>query len=298
MRSAPFRSSAPGLDPNPTHMTKRAVVVAVTSDQHANSTLGLCPTEGVQLDDGGFYHPSKAQRWTWRCWLDFWKRVAAVRKEQDADLVCVFNGDAVDGPDHHGTSQVISRNVEVQSYVAGRVFSIPQGLKPERMYMVRGTEVHVGQSASSEEALAKSLQCERAATRTWSHWHLILLVHGRLFDFQHHASVGGLPWTRPGGVARLAFRHWVERTQRNLRPADVMFRSHLHVHGDSFGHHKTRAIITPAWQLKTSHAHKIAPESIADIGGIIATIHPDRRRRIEVEPVLYEPRLPTPQKVT
>lgn len=273
----------------------KPVLLAVTSDQHANSTLGLCPDEGVQLDDGGFYHPSKAQRWTWDCWNDYWKKVAARRKALKAELVCVFNGDAVDG-DHHQTSQIISRNMEVQGYVASRVFSVPKALAPDRLYMVRGTEVHVGPSGSSEEALAKSIGCVRdPETQNWSHWHLMLEVYGRLFDFQHHASAGGLPWTRPGNIARLAFRHWVERTQRGLRPADILFRSHLHLTADSHGAHLSRAIVTPAWQLKTSHAHKVVPESIADIGGYLVTVWPDNR--MEVEPVLYEPTLPTPQRV-
>lgn len=276
-------------------MAGKPVLLAVTSDQHANSTLGLCPEEGVQLDDGGFYHPSKAQRWTWECWLDFWLKVKARRKALKAGLVCVFNGDAVDG-DHHQTSQIISRNMEVQGYVASRVFSIPQALTPDRMYMVRGTEVHVGPSGSSEEALAKAIGCQRdPETQNWSHWHLMLEAYERLFDFQHHASVGGLPWTRAGAVARLAFRHWVERTQRGLRPADILFRSHLHLTDDSYGAHKSRAIITPAWQLKTSHAHKIVPESIADIGGHLVTVWPDGR--LDVEPILYEPALPVPQRI-
>lgn len=273
----------------------RPILFAITSDQHANSTLGLCPEEGVQLDDGGFYHPSKAQRWTWECWLDFWKQAQARRKALKAELVCVFNGDMVDG-DHHQTSQIISRNMEVQGYIASRVFSIPMGLSPQRAYAIRGTEVHVGPSGSSEEALAKHLGCERdEESQNWSHWHLRLEAHGRLLDFQHHASLGGLPWTRPGAIARLAYRHWAEHLEKGERPGDLIFRSHLHVTADSYGMHKTRAIITPAWQLKTSHAHKVAPESIADIGGILCTVWPDGR--YEIEPILYRPALPSPKVI-
>jgi len=40
------------------------VIVAVVADTHPNSTVGLCPPE-VELDDGGTYHASKAQRWLW-----------------------------------------------------------------------------------------------------------------------------------------------------------------------------------------------------------------------------------------
>ena len=38
---------------------------AVVSDLHCGSTLGLCPPEGVQLDDGGQYLPSAAQKALW-----------------------------------------------------------------------------------------------------------------------------------------------------------------------------------------------------------------------------------------
>jgi hypothetical protein len=48
--------------------------------------------------------------------------------------------------------------------------------------------------------------------------------------------------------------------------------------------------------LKTAHAHKVAPESIADIGGLIVTITPDGR--YDVEAKLYCPELPSTWKAT
>lgn len=270
----------------------RPVVVAVTSDQHTNSQLGLCPVEGVTLDEGGEYHPSIAQRWLWDNWLDYHAKIAELRRELKAKLIYVSNGDAFDG-DHHGTSQIISRNVESQAYIAHQVFAVPKALKADRYYVVRGTTVHVGEGGASEEALAKHLGCARDPVRNMrSQWHLRLQIHGVELDFQHHCSVGGLPWTRAAALARLAFRHWVERTKRNLKPASLLVRSHVHLHGDSYGAHKTRAIVTPAWQLKTSHAHKVAPDSIADVGGIAIVIWPDGR--YEVRDYLYEPSLPEP----
>jgi hypothetical protein len=272
------------------------VVVAVTADQHTGSQLGLCPSEGVRLDEGGEYRPTKAQLWTWEKWLEYHAAIAQLRKSLKAKLIYVSNGDAVDG-DHHGTSQIITRNVESQAYIAHRVFSVPKDLKADEYHVVRGTTIHVGEGGASEEALAKHLKAQRdPVSESWSVWHLRLHIYGRELDFQHHCSVGGLPWTVAGGVARLAFRHRVERIEAGLRPADLIIRSHKHTHLDSYDAHKTRAIVTPAWQLKTSHAHKVAPESIADIGGIAVVVEPDGQ--YAVQKWLYQPTLPQPRQVT
>ena len=112
---------------------RRPTVLAVTSDHHANSTVSMCPPEGVRLPDGGEYHPSKANRWLWQCWEDYWREVGALVKAHGADLVCVFNGDAVEG-EHHRNTQVISHNPETQAYVSDRIFGVPLALKPSRTH--------------------------------------------------------------------------------------------------------------------------------------------------------------------
>ena len=266
-------------------------LVAVTSDHHTNSSIGLCPPEGVMLDEGGRYIPSKAQLWLSEKWTEFHGEVAKLRQSLKANLCYVLNGDAFDG-DHHGTSQIITRNEESQAYIAHGVFGVVRDLKPDLTLVTRGTTAHVGEGAASEEALAKFLKAERdPESRAWSSWHHRLSLHGLHLDFQHHTSIGGLPWTVPGGVARLAFRIRWEHLDRGLTPPDLAIRSHKHLHADSYDAHKTRAIVTPAWQLKTAFAHKVAPESIADIGGIVVVIQPNGT--YEVKKYLYLPSLPT-----
>lgn len=273
----------------------RPVLVAISSDQHTGSYLGLCPSEGVRLDEGGYYHPSKAQRWLWECWEDAHQKIGALRKREKAKLIYVSNGDAVDG-DHHGTSQIITRNVESQAYIRDRVFSVIEALKPDEAHIVRGTTTHVGEGAAAEEALGRRLEAEKDPdTDAWSSWHVRLKVHGRSLDFQHHCSLGGLPWTRPGGVTRLAFRHWCERELAGFAPADIIVRSHVHVDYDSYDIFPTRALVTPAWQLKTSHAHKVATESIAKVGMYAILIQPDGE--YDVKKYRYTPALPTERVV-
>lgn len=269
----------------------RPIVLAVNSDIHCGSTLGVCPPEGVRLDDGATYHPSGPQRWLWECWTIYWDRVRRHVEELKADLWCVYNGDLFEG-DHHHTSQIISRNPEPQSYVSDRVFGVPSSLKPAHTFIVRGTEAHVGPSAATEEAFARSIKAVGdPETKKWSWWHLRMAPHGVLVDFQHHPSTkGSLPWTRPQAAQRLAFRIWSEHRLRELDAPRIVFRSHLHQFADSGDAYPVRAIVTPAWQLKTAHAHKVAADSIADVGGCVVTIEPNQHYTIETW--RFEPDLP------
>jgi hypothetical protein len=265
------------------------VVIAITSDHHIGSTLGLCPPEGVRLDDDGTYHPSKAQQWSWECWEDFWRIVGEIRQRAKAQLWCVYNGDLAEG-DHHGTSQIISRNPEPAAYLSERVFSVPLALKPNRTFVVRGTEAHVGPSGATEEAWARRMNAEREPlTRTWSWWRLRFTVHGTRFDFQHHGRTGTRPWTKASVVGALAAEIFYEHSAAGIPHPHLAIRSHRHQYADSHDAHPTRVIQTPAWQLKTAHAHKVVPESLADLGGLIVTVAPDG---YEVARHLYKPALP------
>jgi hypothetical protein len=82
----------------------------------------------------------------------------------------------------------------------------------------------------------------------------------------------------------------MEHALRGQRHPDVAVRSHRHVYGDSFDAYPTRVVQTPAFQLKTAFGHKVAANSIADIGGVIFVVAPDGR--YEVKPQLFTPTLP------
>lgn len=271
----------------------RPILVAVTNDHHCGSTLGLCPPEGVRLDDGGNrYLPGLAQKWSWDCWTNFWQRAYERKRAEHADAWLVYNGDLFEG-DHHHTSQIISRNPEPQKYIAKRVFGVPYELmRPRHTFIVRGTEAHVGPSGASEEAFAASIHAEQdPATGVWSHWHLRLEPNGVRLDFQHHGRAGARPWTEASNVSLLAANIFYEHARRGIPHPHVAFRAHVHRHSDSYGQHPTRAVVSPAWQLKTAHAHKVVPESIADVGGCLCVCYPDGT--FDVETILYPVELPS-----
>ncbi|HEX6940223.1 MAG TPA: hypothetical protein VF158_12485 [Longimicrobiales bacterium] len=266
------------------------VVLAVVSDLHAGSTVGLCPDGGIDLDDGGRYEPSTAQRWLWQCWREYWDAVARAREDAKGLLYVVLNGDLVDGA-HHGTTQIVSGNMDVQGAVARACLEVPRALEPDRWFVVRGTEAHVGPSAQSEEGLARHLGAEPDAntgTRSW--WHLRMDVLGHRLDFAHHGRTGYRSWTRWNATQLLAADIALTHLQDGERPPDLAVRSHFHRYADSYDAQPVRVIQTPAFQLATAYVHRRAPESLADIGGIIVTL---RTGHMDVRPVLYKPRRST-----
>ena len=266
-------------------------IVAITSDQHANSTIALCPPE-IRLDDGGFYRASKAQAWIWSGYEKFWQRAEELRKQYKAKLIAEWNRDLTEG-DHHKTTQILSGNPVAQSKVVDAIMSIPLRLKVDHYLFIRGTPAHVGNDAAcSEESAARGLKKDGwpvlldEETGNASHWHYRMELEGVRLDFAHHGRVGTRPWTKPNVVANLAAEIFYDHCKSGVPYPHVAVRSHLHQYVDTHDQHPVRVIQTPAWQLATSFIHRIAPGKLADIGGVFLII---QKGTVMVEPMILHP---------
>jgi hypothetical protein len=240
------------------------LTIAVVSDLHINSTLGLCP-EKILLDDGGYYLPSAFQEKLWKCWEDFWDQVG--KERLGGELIVIVNGDAVDG-DHHNTPQIVSRNLETQRQAGISVLSRPARMA-SALYIVRGTEVHVGKSAQAEEALAYDLNAVKTPEGRNSWWRLPISFSGVRFDFAHHGNMGRLPWTTNNMINRLAVEIELEYRRMELEPPNFAIRSHNHRWGDSSIFNPVKVISLAGWQGPTAHVHRIAPGALPQVGGLI-----------------------------
>jgi hypothetical protein len=251
--------------------SNRPILVACVSDVHAGGTTALCPDK-ITLDDGGEYHASKSQRWLMQCWKEYWARVDDMRTSLKAELYAVFNGDAVEG-DHHKTTQIMSANPNAQAAAWNAAVSIPLSLKPDRIVIVRGTEAHVGQSASSEERIADGLRRDKrpiisdpeTGAASWWHWRPEL--NGVRMSVTHHGKLGQIPRTRGSGIVLYAWNILDEHATDGDPYPHLCLRGHNHKKGDSGGACPVRVVATGAWQLGTSHVHKVQADSLADIHG-------------------------------
>lgn len=272
--------------------TRRPIVLAVVSDIHAGSTVALCPEE-IPLDDGGAYKGSKAQRWLFGRWEEYWlAKVAAVRRKYEAQLYALFNGDMVDGA-HHKTTQIVSENPNPQAAIVNAAMEIPRSLQPDRMFIVRGTEAHVGQSASAEERIADGLRRNGdpivgdPETGTASWWHLRMELQGVRVDVAHHGRTGQREHTRASAAVLHAHDIFLSHAKAGDPHPHLALRGHYHRFNDSHDACPTRVITTGAWQLKTGFVHRVAADSLADIGGLIAVIKDGQL--VEVEKVHFKP---------
>jgi len=254
----------------------RATVLAITSDQHAGGTTALCPPK-ISMDDGGEYVASKAQRWLWECWGKFWRVVDDVRRQENAHLYEVFNGDLIEGS-HHGTTQILSGNPNAQAAVLTAAMAVPLALKPDKMFFVRGTPAHAGQSASAEERIADGLRRDKRPvvgnpeTGTASWWHLRMEVGGVLLDIAHHGRTGQREHTRGGAAVLHAHDILLSHVKSDDPVPALCLRAHYHRFNDSYDAAPVRVVTSGAWQLKTEYVHKVAADSLADIGGLIVVI--------------------------
>lgn len=269
---------------------QRPVLMAVLNDVHAGGTTALCP-DVVRFDDGGEYHASKAQRWLYACYRDYWRQIAAKRDALDAELYVVVNGDLVDG-DHHNTSQIISRNPNSQALVWTECASVFLALKPDRIAIIRGTGAHAGNSACSEERIADGLRRDKRPivsdpdTGTASWWHWRPEIQGVRLDFTHHGKMGRLPRTRGSSLVLYAWDIADEHLSSGDPLPHLAFRAHNHKRGDSGDACPVRVVATGAWQLGTEYVKKVAADSLADIGGAYVVID---RGEYEVKQVTFKP---------
>lgn len=262
----------PELPPPPA--PERAIVASV-GDLHITSTVGLCPPV-ANLDDGGTYHASPAQRQLWDCWTDFWQGIAA-RTPAGAQKIAIINGDAVEADVRGRSYQMITRHKATMLSIALAVLE-PLLAWAEQVYVIRGTEAHVGKGGQYEEMLAADLTTAvgpgPGQPRSW--WHLRRKIAGVRFDVAHHVQMSGIPWNEKFAAIRLAERIQYQYLVQMRQPApQVVLRSHVHRRNDSGRNDSGRnyadmiAIIQPAWQLRTAYNYRIASEnSLAHIGGV------------------------------
>lgn len=248
--------------------------IIVVSDIHAGCQLGLCPKEGSSLDGGGVYKPSKLQNKLYTMWDTFWGEWVpkAVKNEPYA---VVFNGDSIDGVHHNSTTQ-ITHNLADQQEIAYNLLSPIVEKCSGKYYHMRGTEAHVGKSAEEEEKLAKRLGAISDEQGNYARYELWFEFgrdnETRLAHFMHHVGTASRTAYETSAVMAELAEMFTEAGRWGDRVPDVVVRSHRHRNISiriPTRHSYGIAFTTPAWQLKTPFAYKIAGARVTtpQIGG-------------------------------
>lgn len=261
---------------------RKKLTLGFISDLQTNSTVAVCPPL-INLDDGGTYHASRLQRQLWNDYTDFRDRLQSAKG--NGDLYLIFNGDVHDG-DHHQTAQIITRNRATMQRIAIETLE-PYAKIADKMFMVRGTEVHTGKSAEMEEDIARDLGFQKNGDN-YSWWHFIAEFMTKKFDIAHHTSMGSTPAGRGNASNKLAVETIFEYANAGKQPPDFVIRAHVHRYSDSFDNYRTRAVILPCWQYRTGFAHRIATGKLPSIGGVFIELEENKDPQLTA--VIYKPK--------
>ena len=250
--------------------------LVVVSDLHCGCRLALCPPEGVPVDDGGMYLPSPLQMALWGHWRQFWDEFIPSVVHDEPYAIAV-NGDCVEGNHHRSTTQ-ISHNPADQEECAIRVLEPLMDRCQGRLYLIRGTEAHVGSSGCDEERLAARLGLAPNGAGQRARWELWARVGPSLIHLAHHIGTTGTRAYESTAVTKELTEAYGEAAQWGEEPPDVIVRSHRH----RFIHVRiptrkggAEAVVTPAWQGKTPFAYRIpgARQAMPQFGGIVIRHH-------------------------
>ena len=250
-------------------------VIAVVSDLHVNSTIGLYAPNSY-LDDGAHVSHSKSQEWLWNTvWLPYWREVADTAKRVKADKVyCLSLGDLGD-INTHSNAQLFTENEAVI------VNAMYEALRPSfevvsEYIVMRGTEAHVGKGCYLEELTANMLAKSGKVvlrddnTDAYSHWFLEISFDGVNCVFAHHPGTNSMrPWTQGGGATRKAAWLTYDYYGRAWQPQLGIF-GHVHHNEDSADNHPVRVVYSRPFSFFTAFDHRLGHTAqAAKVGGII-----------------------------
>jgi len=250
----------------------------LVGDQHCGCRLGLCPPGGVPLDDGGRYEQSAAQKVVWSWWREFWdKYVPAVAGR--GKLVVVLGGDLIEGV-HHRATTPISHNIGDQTALAEEVLAPVAKRATGGLYVVRGTEAHVGSSATDEEKLARQLGAIPNEAGQSARYDLRLKLGPWVLHDLHHVGAGCGVSTSPGHLARELADEYAAASQWGTTAPDIIVRHHVHRMAEvrvATARGLGVACSVPAWQLKTPFTWRIRGGRVEppQIGGLVVTYDQD-----------------------
>lgn len=240
---------------------KRPRVAVVLSDLHCGSTQALMPRDFETLE-GQNIVPSASQLILLDWWEDFWKFANGITARDP--WVCVLNGDLIEG-NHHRTTQIVSPEVGDHCEMAKQLLQ-PRTNGAAGVFVTLGTECH---TARMEHHIADFLRATPDPNTGRPAWErLSLRIGGTLCRFTHHTSTSTRPWLRMNKLGAHLRSAQLEAIDANREPPRVTVAGHCHTF-DMMETTNGMSLTTPSWQLQTRYTHKVAPNAVCHIGGVV-----------------------------
>ena len=265
--------------------------LAIFSDGHTNSLFGLAKP-AVKLDNGDDVIAGATRQFIYKTYMDI---LDEVEKRKRGKLYSVLNGDMGEGDYKERTTTLITKDkariVGYMNDVYDPIFQMSKGV-----WVVRGTEAHVGCNGELEEAMASNFKNTIKDDDLFSWKSLFLNLEGVTLDIMHHppSNGGGRPMNRGAIVDRLASDTLFQYANNGEIAPRIVVRSHLHGFMDSDGVFWTRGIITPPLSLLTPFNFRSGINRENSLGCVLIHCH---NGEYEIEPIVKKARKPQWQVV-
>lgn len=278
-------------------------LIVVVNDLHQGSPFALAPARW-RRPEGNELPLNELQHQILEHYVHCWQRIRMMRR--GARLIVVVDGDVVEGQ-HHGSTQTVISNIATQEAMAVAV--IESGLqiakfnpaKGDSIRFVSGSDAHDGQDGQSMERVARAVLGldPQDSTRASSNI-LQLSVNGTRFDFTHKPGSG--PGNRNHTKGN-SFTAWLKSLydialESGKQPPRYVITAHHHeyLRRDAYradGNVAVTGYIAPAWKVKDSFVHMVAPFALSNVGMLVfevaadgkVTEHNDWRITIEQDQV-------------
>lgn len=238
--------------------------VIFISDLHTGCQFGLFPDVRFPLDGGSIVEQSLLQAKVWQFWLLFWNEwVPQVTRGEPYALV--INGDLTDGR-HHNTTTQVTQNLSDQRKLSRIILDpiiekVVSVNNQKLLYIIRGTEAHVGAAGESEETLAEEFEAKQDEYGNYARWDLNIKVGNCLINALHHIGISGSLAYETTALMK-EYGEATSDAARWGRPVpNIIARAHRHRFSEiSVPTHEGYGICfcTPGWQLKTPFVWRIS----------------------------------------
>lgn len=246
----------------------------IVSDTHIGHDVGLM--SDTALNEKG----NKVDLNKWQAPIfEKWKEITKKYRNPDCLLL---NGDIPDLLNiRRQESEVWTGDATAMKVEAVKL--IKMFGKPKKIFMIKGTDVHVtAEHIRLEEDIAKDLGAEIYQNRRVYPYRLLNLApeggKNQIYHVTHHMSATSI-WQYRGtapskAMASLMLNEssFIKRTDRDKIIG--LIRSHVH----HFWYEEStsrRMIVNPCWQAQTNYMIRKMPENRPDIGSVILTHYKD-----------------------
>jgi hypothetical protein len=234
------------------------------------------------LDEEEKSSASPGQRFLWRSLLDQQEIVMKKKKQYKAkEIWAGLGGDMAELDTKNRSDQLHTHN---EATVLEMVVNTLEPVTDVSacLFVAKGTDAHVGYM---EELLAHDLKAEihPDSTKRYAHKWLIDCA-GVNIMFQHHGSLGRLPWTKANALNKKASRLMLQYG-RNL--PDVFIQAHNHQFATCDKSYPILVIAAPGMKLPGDFEARIDVNE-ADYGGLYFVC--DKGKILEWDVMLYEPK--------